>query len=36
MHDIGGQFYSRIFMTFAKAMIVVKKLEDSKQKIWPS
>jgi hypothetical protein len=36
MHDIGGQLYSRIFMTFAKVVIVVKKLEDSKQKVWPS
>jgi hypothetical protein len=27
---------SRILMTFAKAVIVVKKLEDSKQKVWPS
>jgi hypothetical protein len=28
--------YSRILMTFAKTMIVVRKLEDSKQKVWPS
>ncbi len=27
-----AQLYSRILMTFAKAMIVIKKLEDSKQK----
>jgi hypothetical protein len=29
--DVGysGQFYSRIFMTFAKVMINVRKLEDS-------
>jgi hypothetical protein len=30
MQDIGGQLYSRILMTFAKVVIVVKKLEDSK------
>jgi len=30
MQDIGGQFYSKILMTFAKVMIVVRKLEDSK------
>jgi hypothetical protein len=28
MKDIGGQLYSRILMTFAKVMIVVKNLED--------
>ncbi len=27
MQDIGGQLYSRIFMIFAKAMTVVRKLE---------
>jgi hypothetical protein len=36
MQDIGGQLFSRILMTFAKAMIVVKRLEDSKQKVCPS
>jgi hypothetical protein len=36
MQDIGGQLYSRILMTFAKVMTVVRKLEDSKQIIWPS
>jgi len=30
MKDNGGQLYLRILMTFAKVMIVVKKLEDSK------
>jgi hypothetical protein len=30
MHDIGGQIYSRILMNFAKAMIAIRKLEDSK------
>jgi len=29
MQDIGDQLYSRILMTFAKVMIVVKNLEDS-------
>jgi len=29
MQDIDGQLYSKKFMTFAKAMIAVKKLEDS-------
>jgi len=33
MQDIGGQLYSRIFMTFAKAIIVVRRLEDSKPKV---
>jgi len=36
MQDIGGQLYSRIFMTFTKVVIIVRKLEDSKQRIWPS
>jgi hypothetical protein len=36
MQDIGGQFYSKILLTFAKVVIDVKKLEDSKQKVWPS
>ncbi len=36
MQDIGGQLYSRILMNFAKVMTVVRKLEDSKQKVWPS
>jgi hypothetical protein len=31
MQDISVQV-----MTFAKAMIVVEKLEDSKQRVWPS
>jgi hypothetical protein len=34
MQDIGGQFYSRILMTFTKVVIAIKKLEDSKQRIW--
>jgi hypothetical protein len=29
MQDIVGQLHSKILMTFAKAIIVVKKLEDS-------
>ncbi len=32
----GGQLYSKIFMTFAKAVIAIRKLEDSKQRVWPS
>jgi len=36
MQDIGGQLYSRIFVIYAKAMTIVKKLEDKKQKVWPS
>jgi hypothetical protein len=33
---ISGQLYSRILMIFAKVVIAIKKLEDSKQKVWPS
>jgi hypothetical protein len=33
---IGGQVYSRILMIFAKVVTIVKKLEDSKQKVWSS
>jgi hypothetical protein len=36
MQDIGGQLYSRIFMTFAKVVITIRKLKDSKQKVWPN
>jgi hypothetical protein len=36
MQDISGQLYSRILMTFTKAMITVRKLEGSKQRVWPS
>ncbi len=36
MQDIGGQLYSRIFMNFVEIMIVVKKMEDLKQKNWPN
>ncbi len=36
MQDIDGQLYSKILVTFAKVVIVVKKLEDSKQKVLPS
>jgi uncharacterized protein YaaR (DUF327 family) len=36
MQDIGGQLYSRILMTFAKVVIIVKKLDDLKQKVWPN
>jgi hypothetical protein len=33
MQDIGGQLYSRILMTFAKVVITVRRLEDSKPKV---
>jgi hypothetical protein len=33
MQDIGGQLYSKIFLNFAKVVTIVKKLEDSKQKV---
>ncbi len=36
MHDIGGQLYLRILMNFAKVVTIIKKLEDLKQKVWPS
>jgi hypothetical protein len=36
MKDIGGQLYSTILMTFAKVVIIVEKLEDSKERVWPS
>jgi hypothetical protein len=36
MQGVDGQLYSRILMTFAKVVIVVRKLEDSNQKVWPS
>jgi hypothetical protein len=36
MQDIGGQLYSRIPMNFVEVVTVIRKLEDLKQKIWPS